>query len=532
MAVNILIGVGGTGAKIVESALVLMSAGVGSRDEVLVGLIDQDNANGNVARTEQLLNLLVHLRDDFASTANRIDWGPEREGGSALLSVPVRPLLNTGAHWRPAPDNLPTLRDVLQRQSMSAGEAALFDLLFRGDDAEEGDEEQTMDLAEGYRGRAHVGAAALVSALHHDETALHQRLLELMKRSSGGEEVRIFIAGSLFGGTGAAGFPTLARTLDRLRGRANANRIQSDKVLIGGALMLPYFSFAEPQEGANVITSAQLLPQARVAIEYYENLLGQEGVFDRLYVAGWDRMFRFDYHEAGRAQQRNPALPPELVAATAVAEFFALPATEVPSGKPLVASRSDAGALGWADLPGGGDLKLYDRLGDALRFALWWRYRVEPAIDAKGWLGRSDRPDWLTRLAGGTDWQGGAKAVLDHLRDYCVKLLEWAASMQAFSGGVIDRFALWDADSIASADPARPADPVTLLPTRREEETRQDLDRLLQALDPVHRPASSQVVFPRLDRLKNQATTGGSRDLGRLVAAVYQAARAAPDKDA
>lgn len=63
-----------------------------------------------------------------------------------------------------------------------------------------------MDLAEGYRGRAHVGAAALVSAVNHDQPEFLKRLVELMKNSNGGDEVRIFMAGSLFGGTGAAGF--------------------------------------------------------------------------------------------------------------------------------------------------------------------------------------------------------------------------------------------------------------------------------------------------------------------------------------
>ena len=41
MAVNILIGVGGTGAKTVEAALVLLLAGMVD-DPVYVGIVDQD----------------------------------------------------------------------------------------------------------------------------------------------------------------------------------------------------------------------------------------------------------------------------------------------------------------------------------------------------------------------------------------------------------------------------------------------------------------------------------------------------------
>lgn len=526
MAVNILLGVGGTGAKIVESTLFLLSAGVGKRDKVLVGLIDQDNSNGNVARTEQLLNLLIHLQEGFTIPSSLMDWSEPK--GSALFSVPFAPLMPGGAHWRPAPDTLPTLRDVLQHETMSRDEKALFDLLFRGAEAKPADAEQTMNLAEGYRGRAHVGAAALVSAIHHDQPDFLERLRNLMKSSSTGEEVRIFIAGSLFGGTGAAGFPTIARTLDRLRAPENPNRIQSDKVMIGGALMLPYFSFDEPRTDDNVITSAQLIPQARVAIEYYENLLGQEGVFDRLYVAGWDRMFRLNYHQAGRAEQRNPALPPELVAASAACDFFDLKAADVRNDKPLVAARRDGAAFGWADLPARPELQLKDRLSNALRFALWWRYRVEPAINAKGRLGFSARPGWLSDLAGQTDWQGEAVGARVNLQDYCKRLLEWAATLRLFGTALVDRFELWNADSFVNTRPDRPTDPVELLDGRTEIQTLSDLDALVSsARDEDDRPVSSQVVFDRLNKPFEQ---NDSKNFGRLVAGVHWAARPTPDQ--
>ena len=112
MAINVLIGVGGTGAKIVETALMLMSAGVGPKGKVVIGLVDQDNSNGNVVRSEHLLDLLGRLRRDFDTgfnPGNAIDWSSEEGGGNPLFSIQLVPLFGEGgsAHWRPAPDNTP-----------------------------------------------------------------------------------------------------------------------------------------------------------------------------------------------------------------------------------------------------------------------------------------------------------------------------------------------------------------------------------------------------------------------------------------
>jgi len=527
VAINILIGIGGTGAKIVESALYLFSAGVGPSPKVIVGLVDQDNSNGNVVRTEQLLKLLVRLRSHFAAgKANSIDWrSPETEGGSTLFGIDLEPIFGESAHWRPAPDNMPTLRHVMQHQEMAEDERALFDLLFRNEGAAPSDAEQTMDLAEGYRGRAHVGAAALVSALDHDQPEFLERLVELMQASAGGEEVRIFLAGSLFGGTGAAGFPTISRMLNKLRGPNNDKRIQGDKVHIGGALMLPYFRFGPPGDAdANVITSAQLLPQARVAIEFYQGLLQQERVFDRLYVSGWDQMFDLGYHEPGRAEQRNPALLPELVAALAASDFFTRPAADLPASAPLVAARRSREGFSWADLPAHESMKrtLYDRLGRTLRFALWWRYRIEPALDERNLFG-GIKAGWLKRLAGDTDWQVDTPEARKDLLQYTDALLKWASSMRLFTGGTLGSFSLWNSERLwEDADRRKPTQPVTLRASRTEEESMADLNALLHPSDENSPPVPAAVVFGDLNQ---RMVTADSQGLGRLVAATHRATR-------
>lgn len=529
MAVNVIIGVGGTGAKIVESVLMLMSTGIGPKGKVIVGLVDQDNSNGNVVRSEHLLSLIGRVRRDFDvsfNPDNAIDWkADEAAGGIPLFSIQLEPLFGEGAaaHWRPAPDNMPTLRDILRHQDLPPDERALFDVLFRGDSAAVGEQEQTMDLAEGYRGRAHVGTAALVSAVNHDQPEFLRKLIELMKASNGGEEVRIFMAGSLFGGTGAAGFPTIARMLHKLRDvESPKEQIKGDKVRLGGVLMLPYFRFGEPADAsANVITSAQLLPQARVALEFYQSLIHQEAVFDHLYITGWDEMFDLGYHEPGRGEQRNPPLLPELVAALAAVDFFDPEQNIVPTQQPIVAARRDQQAFDWDDLPASPRIKqlLDTRFGGALRFAVWWYYRVEPALDVRGLFGGITQ-GWLKKLAGDTDWQRGTPEARKNLQEYCSLLLDWASAMQLLSNARLGRFGLWDTAPFRTADPKKPTKPIELRSERSEEESRDDLTKVLRPRDLQKPPVDAQVVF---SDLHSDLKVGESQGLGRLVAGVHHA---------
>ena len=58
---NYIIGIGGTGAKCLEHLLHCCSAGLGP-DNLWAGMVDQDEANGNVSRTKILLSKYMNLR--------------------------------------------------------------------------------------------------------------------------------------------------------------------------------------------------------------------------------------------------------------------------------------------------------------------------------------------------------------------------------------------------------------------------------------------------------------------------------------
>ena len=91
-AINILIGVGGTGAKMVEATLIQLLSGM-IDNPVHVGLVDQDLANGNVARTVRLLSQQHRFRTLWSGPKNKIEWGRaiSRSSVARAYSRSIRP---------------------------------------------------------------------------------------------------------------------------------------------------------------------------------------------------------------------------------------------------------------------------------------------------------------------------------------------------------------------------------------------------------------------------------------------------------
>ena len=108
MALNLLIGVGGTGAKVVEAALVAFLAGLGP-PAVTVGFVDQDESNGNVDRTRDLLARSAAFRRLWSGERpDVLDFGDPAEGGlpfgrtvTDALTVPTAAVRQGAADGRP-----------------------------------------------------------------------------------------------------------------------------------------------------------------------------------------------------------------------------------------------------------------------------------------------------------------------------------------------------------------------------------------------------------------------------------------------
>jgi hypothetical protein len=519
---NILIGVGGTGAKIVEAILVMVAAGNGP-DHLHVGLVDQDGANGNLQRARDLLSLMVAMRDQWgvSQARNAINWSADNGpavGRTRVSPLFVQPRLN--ALWMPN-QGAETLKSMIG-QNLSDEHNDLFDMLFM----DNGDE-QDLGLGRGYRGRAHVGSAAFVTALTDQNNDFVARMQELMNDPQQGK-VNIFIVGSAFGGTGAAGFPTLARKLNRMRN--DPATTNGRNVNLGGLLMLPYFTFDKLDENeVSAVSPDELMPKAKMALEYYDNLFTHERTFDRFYISGWQPFFSLGYGEDGGQSQANPPLPAEIFAASSALDFFANDFSQeerdaLASGKvPTMRMSRTGGQLLWQDFPQS-EASL-DRLGQLLRFAAYWLYLVEPQLRVPD---KFLDPNWAYRLANKASIEE-SEPELRTLRTLLFHILTWAATMEHMGRqhgpGVGWGEGLWSLSRLLSPyHQSTPTAPVALAPGFDRGHFMQIFNQMIRFDDrsPVSR--GGDAIFGELSA-KGLDVAGGHSGIGRVVAATYQSVR-------
>lgn len=500
-----LLGIGGTGSRCIEASIHLAAAGLGPRN-LWVGQVDPDSANGNLDRTQQLLEnylaLQTVLRDDPKHSLHAEDslFATHIESATPQFS------------WSPV-RSAPNLYTLFQRSLMQGTEATMFDALFSPT------HEQRMDLSVGFRGRPALGSAAMAAAARPDDV-FWRNLLTARDRLRAGHPVRIFLVGSIFGGTGAGGLPTLARMLRRHLSDAGNQR----KLHIGAALMLPYFTFPDEREETSqpAAKSAAFLEQTRGALRYYHHLTRTEPtLFDGLTVLGWPQLIKIDKYAIGRKDQSNPPLAPELLAALAAFRFFHSPPEE--PGVGLLSVLPDKG-LGWSNLPGMGvETKPTPKraLGQLARFAFLMRNVYGPQLGRTSFKQVQDQ-FWFRRMvqeAGVSPENDLDNRMLERLTRYSTEMLRWSTTIQTMSTKEQLPIRLFDLESITSK---------TLAPDGLYPITDSSID-LGTIFDGLVQDAEGQQSMS--DVLEDLATGPARRDVkgwGRVIGAVHHACRFQP----
>ena len=449
---NLILGLGGTGARIVESFIHLCAAGLGP-SRAAVAFIDQDQSNGNTLRARTTL-----AKYASAHRALRALGGEHPEPACDLLATALEPHPDETdvekCHWVPQRESDASLASLIKYSLMRQENAKdLARALFHERD------ELRMPLNEGYRGRPHVGSAALLAQIETDE---FWRSLEDVVRNAN-EEVRVFLCGSVFGGTGAAVLPTLARRLRQVS--AEVER----PLRTAGALMLPYFTFPPAEDRkANVATGHELLLQSQSALRYYHNEMevgGKPYSLDDLYLVGWRPAIELSCHAAGAAMQANPPLAPELFGALAAARFFREERDGGDWGggdRPArlhVIARNAPGGLDWVDLPSVTDRESGDAAyASWLRFCALWHFNYARAFGSDAPAGARDEA-WFRVILGDADPDSTVNRAVGELGAYVAAALRYAAAMSAFStwgGNDGASFNLWTHGPIAAVDRTDP----------------------------------------------------------------------------
>jgi hypothetical protein len=447
------IGIGGTGNKCLEAFLHCCAAGLGPAD-ANIAIVDQDRANGNVFRLRDVLDVYRRLYRDLHS-------GRSSLGNSPLFGTQIK--APDDPVWSPLPDLQVTLEAHFNRAGLRQEAQLLFDALF------EERRERAQPLDEGFRGRPAVGAAAMYSAAAEGEGFWSDLFEDL--EAQGDDPVRIVVLASIFGGTGAAGFPSIARLI---RNQAQRHEVP---VQIGGILLLPYFKFPDPAQasGEHLTRADDFLHTTQQALLYYHDLLrARPGLFNHLYVIGAARPFTLPNLGPGSNNQKNEALLPELIAALAALHFLrngaaADASVMLRAGHMAEEVRDAPLAVEWNDIPtvrpgadaetqDTADAKTHDArdaLGTLLRFAIAFQSFYKPLLIRNAPPADIARQTWFYRLItrpGIKLHDDPVQSTLTALDGYCDLFVSWCRDLSRTRHPDDLRVKLFAFDALASGE--------------------------------------------------------------------------------
>ncbi len=441
MITNYYIGIGGTGARVAEALVHLCAAGYGPARLALF-LIDPDEGNGNLSRTRELIaryqaaraGLREKARSDLPlftteiATPDPFVWSIF-ERGKTRLQDHIN-LTNLEQANRPHHD----FANVLFTQA-----------------------ELREQLDQGFRGHPAIGAAVMAERAKADARREPWRTFWADIEKAQQNEVRVFMAGSIFGGTGAAGVPTFGAP-DMLKyselaliERPTPKHAGKSRIHLGGALVLPYFTFdaADPSSERLSVASADFPIATKAALQFYDE---KELAFDQLYLIGDSLAQTVGASSPGSSNQENRPHYVEVASALAAMDFFFQKDGVAPSGRYFIAGRRDD-SVDWKSLPLAQDADEVPR-----RQALFKRRLVTMAVFAYAFLEfgyplLSTPPKqvgyaWheqhfyprlgFTRRDERQDpRQPEQRAVLMALEEYSRRFLQWAAALDEGAGGAV-----------------------------------------------------------------------------------------------
>ena len=292
MAKLYVFGIGGTGARVLRSFTMMLAAGVKiGADEIVPIIIDPDASNADLTRTVALMN-------NYRSVRSELTFIKETESQFFRTEISQKQP-NYTLRIQDTDDK--TFQQFIDLPSMDKATQAMMRMLFS-----EKNLASSMDV--GFKGNPNIGSIVLNQIVNSND------FTEFANSFEQGD--KIFIISSIFGGTGASGFPLLLKTLRT--GTIFPNNDIINKAEIGAITILPYFKLAVDDESE--IDSSTFISKTKSALAYYENNISRNGSINALYYLADDVSNTYDNHEGGSAQ-RNDAHLIEFLAATAIVDF-------------------------------------------------------------------------------------------------------------------------------------------------------------------------------------------------------------------
>lgn len=315
--------VGGTGARVLRSFTMLMAAGCKLPEDTTIVpvILDYDLLNGNFQTTEGVLEKYQNVRESAYKMKDTYHLYKD----DSFFAAPIIRLDQIPVSGGASPLRQRTFHVSIEGEKDTFGKYIGYDLLTRGhdehsdlsltkdflnvlynNDPESHGRELHLQLNVGFKGNPNIGAVVFDKWIESEEFRVFEQ--------SVGQDDRIFVVSSIFGGTGAAGFPKI---IQRLR-QPGYDSVQKAK--IGAAIVMPYFKFGDDRDSA--ISASIFNSKTKAALNYYNSCRLNDSLDAIYYLSDFvdqaDGMYK---NVEGGQEQKNAAHVVELLAATAIVDF-------------------------------------------------------------------------------------------------------------------------------------------------------------------------------------------------------------------
>lgn len=323
--------VGGTGSRVMRPLIFQLASGIHPINEqgqpmpleIIPIIVDPHKANEDLKRTENLLRSYRQIR--------RTLYGETVDVKKGFFSVKISTLSDIQPNAQSLADtflfNLGAVesqkfQDFIAYNTLDTANQALCSMLFGRDQLE-----TKMDI--GFVGAPNIGSVALNQFKDSEE---FRQFSNVFQKSD-----RVFVVSSIFGGTGAAGYPIIVKNI---RNAANNSAINNRGDLrdarIGALTVLPYFNVQQDENSP--ISRGDFISKTKSALFYYhDNLTGlrQGGVdlplskVNACYYLGDEVPSNPYFNDPGGNGQRNDAHLVEYVGALSILDFMGIPDSQL-----------------------------------------------------------------------------------------------------------------------------------------------------------------------------------------------------------
>ena len=293
--------IGGTGLRVMKSAVMLMAAGMKTNGyEVVPIVIDPHEQLDEKKNLDLLINDYKDVYDKVVGNTKH-----SKESLNALegfFCTQIKRYYEFDGLQNDTSASLAdnrTLRDFLDVGRIPANDMNRFLVQTILSEAN-----LNNSLSVGFKGNPNVGTIVLGNLIEG------QDWWDAFKSKYETGD-RVFIISSIFGGTGASGFPLLLNMIKNCEGHPMVQN-----AFVGAVTVFPYFSLEDPTKSMSDIDSANFMTKTKAALAYYEQNVNPDYLY---YIGDSSQKASYDNNES---EQKDYAHFIEMVAATALFDFL------------------------------------------------------------------------------------------------------------------------------------------------------------------------------------------------------------------